>query len=134
MVLNELAAVVAERAEIEADGIDDGRAFAIGERDVLVEVQRPEVPVLLLEKGLAEVGVAEREHALPRRRNEVAARGILDPRRIAGVDLLAGPRILRPVVDLFQRGNLGSGEAVGSVCAFAGKHGGIEVAEAWIGD
>ena len=65
MVLNELASVIAERAEIGIDGVDDRRAFAIGERDVLVEVQRPGVPLLLLEKGLTEVGVAEREHALP---------------------------------------------------------------------
>jgi hypothetical protein len=37
MVLNELAAVVAERVEIGINGVDDGRAFAVGERDVLVE-------------------------------------------------------------------------------------------------
>ncbi len=59
MVLNQLAAMGAEGAEIGIDGIDDRRAFAIGDPDVLVEVQRPEVPILPLEKSLTKVAIAE---------------------------------------------------------------------------
>src|SRR5204862_7693050 len=109
----------------------------IAEGNILVEVQSLEIPFGILENRLSIIRVAETELNGPLRLcrcdpGSPAARRGFGARRITGINLRAGARVLRTGVNLPQCFDLLSREALRSVRVFAGEHGGIEAAHSRI--
>ena len=106
VVDHELAAVRLEVAEIRIDGIQHACELRVDERDVLVEVERLPIPLRVAEAHAAEDRVIDEERILavhdhsPAR---VAGLRSLAAALEAGIDLHAGARIARALVDHFQR-------------------------------
>ena len=124
MVHDQLAAVREEVFEIRVGGADQILVELVREGDVLVEVEREEVPARIVEDDVLEVRDRNSEGLGSGERgpDELAAG------RHAGEDLLAGPGILRASVDLARRFHLGGGQAVVLRAALALDGGGVEAA------
>src|SRR5579862_5029770 len=61
VVLDELAPMRAESPQIRTTGVENGAAFFVAERDILIEVHRSKVPFRVLKYDIGIEGVAKRE-------------------------------------------------------------------------
>ena len=99
--------------------------------DNTVELLESVIARLVLEDQVGEIPVGQAARVAV---GHQTLPGVFAAAREAGEDLLAGPRILRAVVDLLQRGHLRWCEALVGLAARAGERRRIERAGPWIRD
>src|SRR5436190_848318 len=116
VIHDDLSAASLQASEVRVGRVEDAGQLVIGDVDVAVEVEGPEVPARILEDHVGEKLVPEKELQRPAWRcagdpdRPVARRGD-GARRIAGEDLLSCARVPWPVHDLHERGHLWRREA-----------------------
>src|SRR6476659_8465211 len=116
-----------EGSEIWVVRVENRTGLFFRQRHIRIELQGAEIPVGIFEHSLAEEGIPKHElNALVGWRGDnprlPSARNTFVSGWITGIDLFAGAWILRPVIDLPQRYNLGLREAFRVLGSLAGKH------------
>src|SRR5215510_313174 len=98
-----LAAAFLEGAQVRIDGVEQLREVRVGIIEVAVEIERSVIPVWIVVHHELEELISRAEDVRPSR---VSAPTALAAAHQARIDLLAGSRLARPFVNLFQRVDL----------------------------
>ena len=131
VVQKELAAPAEKLFQVRIGGVEQPVVQFVCEIDIVVEVERPEVPVRILEHDVLEMirddrkGIGPARHGAP---PELAAR--LE----AGKNRFRATRIGRARIDLFRRLHLRRRQARGPIVCRAEQRLWIEAAPHWIFD
>ena len=104
--------MIAETAQIGIVGVQDRCRFLVGKFYITDEVHGSPIPLCLFVHGLPEEGIAEQGlHGVPHDPYRPGARLSFRSRLVTRIDLLTALRILRTLIDLLQRVDLGLGLA-----------------------
>src|SRR5262249_11196964 len=105
MILNQPTAVIAKRTQVGIRCIQYRTGLDVTELDIGIEIQRPEIPVRLLEDGLPIICVSKKGMQC-RNPCRPAAWNSLGTHGPSGEDLLTCTGVFRAVVNLSQCGDL----------------------------
>src|SRR5882724_6269647 len=103
MGVQDLAAALPEGAQVGIDRVEQLREVRVGICEIAVEIERPVIPIWIVIYHELEELISRAEDVRP---SGVPAPAALAAAHQARIDLLAGSRVARPLVNLFQRVDL----------------------------
>ena len=125
MIVDKLASVITETAQIRAPAVQNRRSFLLRQGHFAVEIGRVPVPLWILVNGLSVKGVREFVLDVPEDPGTPTKWVSLRARFITRIDLFAGNGIFRTAVNLLQSVKLWLSEALRRNCSMAKQNGWI---------